>query len=160
MWDVPVSNFLGNTVSVFEPRRQCQLQQPLMRRHLQLLTSTSIIYGPTVFFIKLSILLLYLRIFSISKTMRCLIYSTIVFLAVFYALYLGVNVAYNFVCSAFNYQRVAYCLDFDNILYVQGATNLATDVWILVLPIPKLVKLQVSKRRKIGIMVVFLAGTL
>lgn len=122
--------------------------------------SISIIYAPTMFFIKLSILLLYLRIFFINDRMRYLIYFKAAFLAVFYMMYLGVNIAYNFVCTAFNFQKVKYCLDFDDILYAQGATNLATDIWLVVLPIPMILRLKISKKQKIGLILILAAASL
>ena len=41
---------------------------------------------------------------------------------------------------------------------IQSVINVVTDFYVLLLPIPRLVKLQVSRRRQIGLLLTFLSG--
>lgn len=53
-----------------------------------------------------------------------------------------------------------YCID-SNAYYVSiSALNVALDFWILVLPLPMVWSLQLSRRRKVGLNLIFLIGGL
>lgn len=43
---------------------------------------------------------------------------------------------------------------------VVGATNLASDIYIICLPITAILRLQLPKRKRVGIMLIFLTGLL
>lgn len=51
------------------------------------------------------------------------------------------------------------CLDLVKISKVTGAPNIATDIAVLVLPVSTVWRLNASHIRKLGLMVVFLAGS-
>ena len=120
-------------------------------------------YGPTVFFAKLSLFLLYLRIFSPNRTMRLLIYAGI-----------SVNLVY-YVATAVG--MMAFCLPRHGeswplallsqhchhaitMTYVQGIFNIVSDLFILVLPIPVVWRLQMPQRKKWGVFAIFATGSL
>jgi len=52
------------------------------------------------------------------------------------------------------------CVDNGILLVVTGSINLATDVFILILPIFKVWGLHLSAERRIGVMAVFALGSL
>lgn len=63
--------------------------------------------------------------------------------------------------ATWNLQREnAQCLSISGIAYANAAVNLATEVAILVLPLPLLQRLRVSISKKIALYALFGAGVL
>ncbi|TAQ90992.1 hypothetical protein B7494_g724 [Chlorociboria aeruginascens] len=92
------------------------------------------LYTLAIYSIKLSIILLYLKVFSMGRKQRYFAYLGLVVLGLFYGVY--------FV-----------------ILIVQmAAIGVVTDIYILILPIPKILKLQISAERKATLLLVFGTG--
>ena len=114
--------------------------------------------GPTIFFAKLFIFLLYLSIFQVKQTMRLAIYFGI-FLN--FAIYWP-NVAINSYYDAPHYGeqwdvatiaargRIAIAFSI-----VQGVMAVVIDLYIFVLPIPVLLGLQLQRRKKIQVLAIF-----
>lgn len=108
--------------------------------------------------VKLSILLLYMRIFKVDRLFRQLIYFGIVFQALFYTAMFGVAIGTVAICSSAAAQSNQLCKNASVLVIVQGAVNVATDFYVLALPIARVVKLQIPFRRKIGLCAIFLTG--
>ena len=110
---------------------------------------------------KVSMLCLYLRIF-IAKYFRWLCYAS---LAVVISWAIGSTVATIFQCVpiAASWDKSiedARCTNSDVFWYSYGITNIITDAIIFALPMREVSKLQLPRREKIGIMLVFLMGAL
>lgn len=118
-----------------------------------------IVYGPTIFFAKVSILFLYLQIFYVHSHMRHWIYFAFILLTIFYSAYIAASIAYACICNQSNFLRVKTCLNYPNLLYGQGSLNVATDFLILCLPIKPICNLQVSRKRKVGIFAILMTGS-
>ena len=109
---------------------------------------------------KISILGLYLRIFSISRArITCYI---VIFMVT--ANWVAFIFAATFQCSpiAFQWDKSitgGTCVDIQALYRASSAPNIATDVIILILPIPTVWRLKASVIRKLGLMLVFLAGS-
>ena len=124
------------------------------------MSSTGIIFPITIFFAKTSILLLYLRIFSISKWLRTSIYIGLTVMALFYTAMVCTGIVAVIKCVGITAGSVQFCDDIGgSIQVVQSAFNVTTDFWILILPMPFVVKLQLPRARKIGLFAVFAAGS-
>lgn len=117
-------------------------------------------------FVKLSFFILFLEIFSIKPFLRGLIYAGACVTTVFYitttiVLFAlstpppGVSLAQKF-ASFLEPGRSGFL---DTVLAV-GYFNLFTDFYILLLPISGVIRLQLPKRRKIGVILVFMTGLL
>ena len=52
------------------------------------------------------------------------------------------------------------CIDLVAFSYFTNITNLVTDLWVFLLPLPIIFRLQISRRRKFEIACVFAAGLL
>ena len=126
----------------------------------QVLLSDYITYQATTFLIKLSILLLYLRIFAISQTMRYLIWGGIGLQVAVYAPTIALAVATEIVCPTDTTTTIGICNHTYQIEVFQGVFSFVTDFYVLVLPIRLVWNLQLSRRRKIGAMVLFATGLL
>ncbi|KAI9836483.1 MAG: hypothetical protein M1837_003389 [Sclerophora amabilis] len=123
------------------------------------LQAVGMVYGPTVFFVKLSILLLYLRIFGINKAMKILIYSTIAVQAVFYTVLFGLSIGQQLRCIGRDSITVKYCIDSSKWVLAQGIFNVISDFFVLLLPLGKIWQLKLSLRRKLGVSSIFMAGS-
>ena len=105
----------------------------------------TIILPPTMLCLKLSLLLLYLRIFAPNNITRCLIYLGMAVCAVAYTVLLFLNI----------FSHIDTVIAAKKSL---GAINLASDIYILCVPIPTVSKLQLSTKKRIGVMVIFATG--
>ena len=119
------------------------------------------LYLPSIALPKVSIVALYLRIFT-SRTAR---FTCYILIFVIVANCVSFLFASTFQCSPIAYQwdktiEGGTCFNIEAAFKASGAPNIATDAVILVLPIPTVWKLKASWIRKLGLMVVFLTGSM
>ena len=112
---------------------------------------------------KISILILYLDVFRPNVKLRYAIYFGLAFVSAFYT---AAFIAY---CVLTIPRRgeslIAAILSSDTaknipLTYVQGSVNVASDFYILCLPIPGVWQLQLPTRKKIGVLAIFMTGLL
>ena len=121
------------------------------------------LYGPAIFFAKLSLLMLYLRVFSPNKLTRSLIYLGV---ASTLAFYLATSVTFGVLCiprpseTWLEADFSTRCRHSIVMTYIQGIFNVVSDFYILVLPMPVVWNLQMPLRRKVGVSVIFMTGLL
>ncbi|KAI1458872.1 hypothetical protein F4805DRAFT_473859 [Annulohypoxylon moriforme] len=131
-----------------------------MRTQLKLALAIEIIYYFVITCVKSSIVFMYDR-FAISVTFKRFCLYTNVFMAVLMVVYLVVVVRQ---CrpleKAWDITRLApgSCIDITAFFYFSATINIALDVWILVIPIPTLKNLHVSKRSRRGLFAIFGVG--
>lgn len=112
---------------------------------------------------KLSILFLYLRIFKVNKVMKIAIILGMVWSAL---TYLPFAILTPLKCApriGEKWGKVAVrCGDMTNVDFVVVSAVMAVilDVYILVLPLPLVKHLSLSRKRKIGLAAVFLTALL
>ena len=120
-------------------------------------------YGPTVFFAKLSLFILYLRIFSPSRNMRLLIYFGIVINLCYYV---ATAVGMMALCLPRHGEIWAvalyshHCHHAFTMTYVQGIFNIVSDLFLLILPVPVVWRLQMPQKKKWGVCAIFATGVL
>ncbi|KAL8715305.1 MAG: hypothetical protein Q9225_006429 [Loekoesia sp. 1 TL-2023] len=138
MWDLPLSAFMAPS-------------------YARLIFAQNILQAPAVAFAKSSILLLYLRIFTVKASMRYAIYGGLIFTNVLYWIHIPL-------VAGFCAPRGKYpILDWDNCAKltvwgpVQGFLALVLDIYIFLLPFPVISQLHLAPRKKLG--VCFLFGT-
>ncbi|KAL8867208.1 MAG: hypothetical protein Q9174_005812, partial [Haloplaca sp. 1 TL-2023] len=112
---------------------------------------------------KLSLLWLYLDVFRPDKRMRYAIYFGIIFCSLFYTATFIVFCVQSiprpgqsllgFMLS----KGVAANLPLS---VGQGSVNVASDLYIFLLPIPGVMQLQLPKKKKIGVCAIFATGSL
>lgn len=126
---------------------------------VQLLSSNGVTYPATIFFAKLSILLFYVRIFSVSKSLRRLIYASTAAMALFYSAMVGVAIASILRCIGVEAISLPLCKAYSGpIILLNGSFNVLSDFWILALPFPYIRKLKLYSAQKIRVMAVFALG--
>ena len=121
------------------------------------------VYGPVIFFAKLSLFLLYLRLFLPNQWTRILIYFGILATLL---LYTATTVAFGVLCiprpgeswveSGFSPR----CRSSFVLTYIQGIFNVVSDLYLLILPIPVVWQLQMPSKKKIGVCAIFMTGIL
>lgn len=121
-------------------------------------------YGPTVFFAKASIFLLYLRIFSPDRVTKYLIYFGIIITFLYY--FATALLIISWIPKDIN-NETSWLITLGNSAQFrkniingvhQGIFNVVSDLYVLILPIPAVWKLQLPWRKKIGICIVFATG--
>lgn len=134
-------------------------------RHTQTFWIEQFIYQILVVLTKISIVLLYLRIFprGVSNTFT---YTCWAVIGVLIAYGLSMCIFFLMQCRPINYfwvqwdgQHEGTCINFRLGTYIGSGINIGLDLVVFFLPVPRLVKLQVSDtRRKVGVVLTFLVG--
>ena len=110
--------------------------------------------------IKISILLLYRRVFP-SVLFQRLVWFGVTFLVLMLSSNTLVAI---FACNPIRGFWVATvkakCIDAVRFYWATAILNVVTDVYILVLPLPQVWQLQISKKQKIGLTALFTLGGL
>ena len=120
-------------------------------------------YGPAVFFAKLSLFLLYLRLFEPDWWTKSLIYFGIISILAFYT---ATTVTFGVLCiprSGETWAESSFstrCGKSIVMTYIQGIFNVVSDFYLFVLPIPVVWQLQMPLRKKIGVSAIFMTGLL
>ncbi|GME39099.1 hypothetical protein GTA08_BOTSDO04294 [Neofusicoccum parvum] len=117
-----------------------------------------IFYKCVICFNKLAFLLLYLRVFQFhSFRVICLCSIGVVvagsFSFIAATLFECIPIAYNW-----NRQLPGHCINNSAFRWSWAAFNTATDVWVSVLPIPFIQRLQMTRTKKIGLIILFALG--
>ena len=123
------------------------------------------IYQVIIVLTKISIVLLYLRIFPISVSARFSYVSWAV-IAALLAYGVGFLIYSGFQCAPVSYfwtqwdgEHEGHCNNFQLAVYINSGLNIFFDLTVFFLPIPKLMAIQVQdKRRKVGVVLTFLVG--
>ena len=122
-----------------------------------------VLLGPSAFFAKLSLLLLYLRIFGPQKSTRYAIYISIAFAFCLYWINIPIE-AYYCAPSAGKGWTLSEigpkCWSTIILGLVQGPLNVLLDLILFILPIPVVIGLQMSFRRRMAVLAVFFTGLL
>lgn len=117
-----------------------------------------------MFLAKLSILLLYLRIFQVDRQTRILVYIAVIWNA---ALSLADMIGFGILCVPLpgrSWQRASrdrkcrvVALMFS---LVTGVVNFCSDLFIIGIPIPAVWNLQLRTSKKLGVIAIFATGGL
>jgi hypothetical protein len=115
--------------------------------------------------IKLSIILLYIRVFSTAQSLfrRCT-YAALFFTVALGATFIVVIIA---ACQPLQYFWTRYdgrsegtCIDLGTFFAAFSVFNVSLDVFLLALPIPMVLKLHMSARKKLIVCALMLLGIL
>jgi hypothetical protein len=124
-------------------------------------------------------LLLYVRLFSVSRRTRCLAYGGLTIVTLFYTSWLAANLAF---CvpraggssgaawsgDSFGRDRspsavvqlVRCSRDREALLWTQAIFSVVSDAYVLAVPLQPVWQLQMPLRRKVAVSALFLAGLL
>ncbi|KAI0426893.1 hypothetical protein F5Y09DRAFT_317742 [Xylaria sp. FL1042] len=140
IWNIGISSYPGDLES-------------------QSLSVNGIAYQITIFFTKLSILFIYLRIFGVNRLFARFVVITIAIITVFYIPLVGTGIGFLAACNDLTTLAQSHFCHYNGpIILLNASFNVVTDLWLLLLPYPVLMKLQLQTRHKLGLIAVFAAG--
>lgn len=121
------------------------------------------LYTFLVVFTKISILCLYIRIFTVSR-FRLICY-TLIGIVLAFGISCWVSTAFNcvpitYMWQGWDGQHSGVCMDTSKQAFALAGVNMSLDILIFILPIPQLLALQMSRKRKIGVILMFTVGLL
>ncbi|KAF2798255.1 hypothetical protein K505DRAFT_189223, partial [Melanomma pulvis-pyrius CBS 109.77] len=128
--------------------------------HFKGIMVIEIIHPPAVAFSKLSVLLLYLKVFT-SRTTRLMTW-VVIYLVI--GTWFTYTVAIMFQCRPFAYNwdksiQGGRCINIYVFSQSSSVPNIVTDVVVLLLPIRTVIELKISRTRRIGLLLIFLMGS-
>lgn len=120
--------------------------------------ASSYVYLVTLFGYKLTILLLYLRLFGVNNKFK---YCTWAVTAFVFG-YLCSNVLtqiFGCIPIELSWKNVAgHCIDRPKAGFAYGSMNIISDLFIFILPMPMVWRLRLCWKGKLGVMLVFMGG--
>jgi len=127
---------------------------------LKLKTCTSLFYCLGIMFIKLSLLFFYLQ-FAVEKRFRVAVYSL---MAVVTGYSLASALVVIFSCYPFSKSwditiTDGFCVNLPVFYIANLSLNSATDIAVLILPLPMLWKLRMPFQQKIAVLAIFMTGS-
>ncbi|OQE32064.1 hypothetical protein PENSTE_c001G01174 [Penicillium steckii] len=136
------------------------LSPEVLQKQLKCLWAAIPMYNASLAFTKFSILFQYIRIFPArSFRLGCYVVMAIVATYSSWAIVSGyVNCVP--VAKFWNHDLPGHCLSFEAVWFFNASMNIATDVTLLVLPMPLLFNLQLPRTQKIALIGVFAIGIL
>jgi hypothetical protein len=131
--------------------------------YLKLAFVTSILYFTIAGATKLGILLMYHRIFNISRSFR---YQLFVASGMVIGWWIGCTVSTLTNCIPLEWSWInsfadpRYCFNYNIFWMASGACEIILDVLILTLPVSVVVRMRFSTKRKLTVLGIFLLGGL
>ena len=120
--------------------------------------ASSYIYLISLFGYKFTLLLLYLRLFGINDNFR---YATWAVMFFTFGYLFSNFLTQIFGCIPIKsiwYAVPAHCIDRTKAGLAFGSMNFISDLFIFILPLPMVWRLQLSPKGKLGVMLVFMGG--
>ncbi|KAH6720847.1 hypothetical protein BKA61DRAFT_470111, partial [Leptodontidium sp. MPI-SDFR-AT-0119] len=119
-------------------------------------------YGITMAFVKCSVIYFYYRIFGATRSFHNSA-QTLIVLIILWAI--STTLITFLICRplAFNWDPTivgGVCGDRNTVFVITGVINVVTDIMVLSLPLPHILKLQLAWRRKVGLLLMFSIGFL
>lgn len=124
----------------------------------QILYAQGVILGPVIFFAKSAIFLLCRQIFTIQKTMKYAIRFGLLFTFLLYWPGVPLESYYAAPHIGETWEDLLINKRPDHLVYwgaVQGTLSVVLDIYIFILPLPLLSKLQVSRKKRWKLLIIF-----
>jgi hypothetical protein len=120
-----------------------------------------VMYGPTAFLTKISLLWIMTRVFSPYRKAVLFIYVFLVIMLLYYipAVIVKIRIC-NPIAKFWDDSTHGTCLDQSAIILADAVVSVVSDMIILILPLPLTLTLQMSMRKKLRVMGILGAGGL
>ncbi|CAF9923906.1 MAG: hypothetical protein HETSPECPRED_005455 [Heterodermia speciosa] len=110
---------------------------------------------------KLSILLLYLRLFGVNTRFRYATWAVAFLVSGYVFANLWTQLFGCHPIAKFWQPKLAgHCMTWETATYAYGSLNVISDLFIFVLPLPMVWRLRLSRREKLGVTLVFFGGAM
>lgn len=114
----------------------------------------------TMFCVKLSTLLFYLKLFTRVQKLTHIVYFIMAVQALFCLAATGVTVSLLLICTAKHGSTQAFCTQTYKLIIVQRVFGVLTDFLVLGIPIKVVTRLPIPIRQKISLTAIFMTGFL
>ncbi|KAK2754034.1 hypothetical protein FQN54_007203 [Arachnomyces sp. PD_36] len=139
-------------------KTNAEMEPHILKNVIKLFLASQVVYKITTALTKISILLVYLRVFT-QKIFRYICWVLMGIIALDAAISVMITLLQ---CSpvdlAWNIEKEGKCIDLMTFWLVNGAYSIASDVIVLILPLPMIHALQLPRKTKAGLMLVFSLG--
>lgn len=158
IWDIRAITLVPSHLRVRESQVTASYQgcSPLIRD--QQMSSLALFGSASTLSIKISIFLLYLRLFHVNQQFRHWTYFGILFCVLYTAVYWGISTAIMIECDTPQSHDVGLCTHASTTTLVIIILNVITDFYVLALPIGIVMRLNVKPSRRVGLIAVFSCG--
>ncbi|KAL0931313.1 CFEM domain-containing protein [Colletotrichum truncatum] len=127
----------------------------------KMLFASQVLYLTGLMVIKASILFFFLRIFP-APGVRKILWATQAVNFVVGLVYVSLTFAQcrplSMYWTGWDKDHSQVCFDFNKLILTHASINIAMDVWMLILPLTQLYKLNLVLRKKVGVMLMFSVG--
>ena len=122
------------------------------------------VYGPCIWFVKLSLFVLYVNVFGPLRWLRILAYAGAIITGLFY---FSVMIIYSVLCTPMSgHSSLAYLLALRShrcavtrpLITTLGVVSLLSDLYLILLPLPAVWQLHLPIRRKLAVSSMFFTG--
>lgn len=124
--------------------------------------ATTLVYVPMVFVIKIALLAVMGRIFAPHRRKVIVIYISIGIMLCYYVAALFLKIFFCDPISAywFGTSNGGKCLNQRNVIIADSVISIASDLWVLILPVPMIWSLQMTRAKKLRVVGILGAGGL
>ncbi|KAL8822520.1 MAG: hypothetical protein Q9191_006744, partial [Dirinaria sp. TL-2023a] len=163
-WDIRVGELTKAQLVVRYARCSSSITGWLTSHLEQLSLIIEAAYAPFIWFIKLSLFVLYIEVFGLLQWLRYSAYTGVILTGCFY---FATMVAIIVLCEPTRGKsQLAYasaqaspkCSQSYMVVLAQGIVNVISDLYLIALPMPALWSLQMPLRRKLGLVAVISTG--
>ena len=142
----------------FEKPRQTQT---LTNRSAKWFNAATVVYAPTILAAKLAILYIYRRVF-VPRRWGIFDWTLRIFMAILVLFYLATFLVKIWECNPreriWDRSIPGKCVNVSSLLNVSGLFNTLTDIIILLIPIKSVWNLNMTTKRKVGVVAAFTVG--
>lgn len=130
--------------------------------YTQLTYIAEILYSPVIFTVKLAILLQVQHIFAVTSKLRLYLVQSLVWSNACW--YFAYTFVVAFACTptanSWDFALPGHCISSNLLVTLASVPSVVSDLFILVLPIFWVWKLQMARRRKLEVSLIFAMGIL
>ena len=120
---------------------------------------SSVFYLLSIYGYRLALLLMYLRLFGVSKPFRWATWIVMAFVTGYlFSNFLTLLFGCSPVSKYWRPQEPGHCIDLVKADYAYGSMNVASDALLFLLPLPMVWQLKLSRREKVGLFLIFMSG--
>lgn len=134
---------------------------PLAKRiYIQLTYIAELLYSPLIFTVKLAILLQVQHIFAVSSKLRLYLVQSLIWSNACW--YFAYTFVVAFACAptakSWDFELRGHCISSNTLVALATVPSAVSDLVMLVLPISWVWKLQMARRRKFAVSLIFAMG--
>lgn len=123
-------------------------------------------YGPCIWFVKLSLFVLYVQVFRPLRWLRYCAYAGVISTGLFYwvisTVYLAMCVPRDGTSELDYFMALASarCQNVAPLSIANGVVSLVSDLYLVILPLPAVWNLQMALHRKVALSAMFFTGAM